>query len=239
MGRQAVQLTRRVFLSGAATASLPTRSRSKVHTMTHIALLGDSIIDNKAYVSCGPDVLAQLRSILPHGWSASSCARDGAVVAEVSKQLSCVQRNASHLVVSAGGNDALIASGILEAPARSVGEALQKLAPIRDGFQQGYSGMLEHATAYKLPLAVCTIYDPRFPEAERRKVGALALSVLNDCITREAFARNLDVIDLRILFNDDRDFANPIEPSVQGGMKLARAIVRFAEGPQGQTRVIG
>jgi hypothetical protein len=42
--------------------------------------------------------------------------------------------------------------------------------------------------------------------------AATALTPLNDAITREAFPRSIDCIDLRILCDDDRDFANPIEP---------------------------
>jgi len=52
--------------------------------------------------------------------------------------------------------------------------------------------------------------------------------VINDVITREAFSRRFTLIDLRVMFADDADFANPIEPSVKGGMKLARGIHRFA-----------
>ena len=40
----------------------------------------------------------------------------------------------------------------------------------------------------------------------------------------EVFKRKLPLIDLRILCNDDQDFANPIEPSCIGGMKIAKAI---------------
>ena len=69
-------------------------------------------------------------------------------------------------------------------------------------------------------------------------MGSLALSVINDVVTREAFSRNLSLIDLRVMFDADEDFANPIEPSVQGGEKLARAIHRFASRPHGETRVI-
>jgi hypothetical protein len=32
------------------------------------------------------------------------------------------------------------------------------------------------------------------------------------------------VIDLRLMFDDDADYANDIEPSVKGGEKIARAI---------------
>src|SRR4051812_12676369 len=74
---------------------------------------------------------------------------------------------------------------------------------------------------------------PRFPDQLRRRVSALALSVINDVITREAFRHQLTLIDLRVMFAKDADFANPIEPSVQGGMKFARAIHHFvSDRPQ-------
>jgi hypothetical protein len=34
----------------------------------------------------------------------------------------------------------------------------------------------------------------------------------------------LPLIDLRLVCNEDADFANPIEPSVRGGAKIATAI---------------
>ena len=206
--------------------------------MTHIALLGDSVIDNKAYVGNGPDVLAQLQSIIPDNWQATKCAVDGAAVSDINQQLQSLPSDASHIVISVGGNDALRETGVLDAPARSVSDALLKLAAIRDRFEEEYRRMLDSVTTRQLPIVVCTIYDPRFPDAERRKIGALGLSIINDRITREAFSRGLDLLDLRVMFDHDADFANAIEPSVQGGMKLAQAILRFAAGPHGQTRVI-
>ena len=40
--------------------------------------------------------------------------------------------------------------------------------------------MLDDVTARGLPVAVCTIYDPRFPDAKQRRVAAIGLSVFND-----------------------------------------------------------
>ena len=51
-----------------------------------------------------------------------------------------------------------------------------------------------------------------------------ALAIINDRITRAAFARNLPLMDLRLVWDEDSDFANPIEPSVHGGAKIAAAI---------------
>jgi len=196
--------------------------------MTHIALLGDSVIDNGAYVGGGPDVAQQLRMLVPGEWHVSQHAVDGAVIADVRRQFADVSTAATHIVISAGGNDALRESSILDAPARSTADVIMQFANIQDRFRGEYARLLDIATRHRLPIAVCTIYDPRFPDPVRRRLGSVALSVLNDVITREALARDITLIDLRLMFDNDSDFANPIEPSVQGGLKLARGIHQFA-----------
>ena len=75
--------------------------------MGHIVLLGDSIFDNAAYVPGEPDVVSQVSAKLPHGWRATLCAVDGAVTRSVEQQLQDIPIDATHLVVSVGGNDAL------------------------------------------------------------------------------------------------------------------------------------
>ena len=193
--------------------------------MPHIALLGDSVFDNAAYVGGGPDVIAQLQERLPAGWDASLQAVDGAVIGSVRRQLETLLKGATHLVVSVGGNDALGCSSILDRASRSVAESLLALADIGDTFSHDYEQMLDLIAKRDLPTAVCTIYDPRFPEPLRRRVASTALTVLNDRILRAATRRRLPVIDLRLVCSEDADFANPIEPSVQGGAKIAAAIL--------------
>jgi hypothetical protein len=199
--------------------------------MTHIALLGDSVIDNKAYVGVEPDVAEQVRMLVPRQWGVTRLAVDGAVSSGVLRQLDSLPNGATHLVISAGGNDALAESGVLDGTARSFAEVLAALAEIQDRFREGYARMLDVVARRKLPSAVCSVYDPRFPDPSRRRIASLALSVINDVITREAFVRKFTLIDLRVMFNDDSDFANPIEPSAKGGMKLARGIHLFASAP--------
>ena len=43
-----------------------------------------------------------------------------------------------------------------------------------------------------------------------------------------ALARGFSVLDMRALFDDPDDYANPIEPSAQGGAKIAAAIAEWA-----------
>ena len=60
--------------------------------------------------------------------------------------------------------------------------------------------------------------------------------LLNDKI-RQTFARGLTLIDLRLICNEDADFANPIEPSARGGAKIAQAISKFAGGASPRSSV--
>jgi GDSL-like Lipase/Acylhydrolase family len=206
--------------------------------MPHVVLLGDSVFDNAGYVAGGPDVVTQLRGLLPSGWRATLNALDGAVIGDVGRQLRKVPADATHFVVSAGGNDALGQVHLLEERVRSMAEALELLSGVRERFQSGYAAMLDEVLKRRLHTAVCTIYEPRFPEPPRRRLGATALTVLNDAITREGFARGVDCVDLRVLCNEDADFANPIEPSVRGGEKIARAILAFVGEDRRGPRVI-
>jgi hypothetical protein len=89
--------------------------------------------------------------------------------------------------------------------------------------------MLAAVAATGVPIAVCTIYDANFPPPEGEVITA-GLTLFNDAITRAAFSRGLALIDLRLICNEPEDYANPIEPSEQGGEKIATAIARLALG---------
>jgi hypothetical protein len=217
-----------IMASATGARSDPVASRAA--GVPHVVLLGDSILDNAAYVGRDPDVRRQTADLLPDGGRATLAAQDGAVIDGVAAQLRSVPADATHLVISAGGNDALRASAVLESRANSVAGALQALASVGASFGQSYATMLDQAQARGLPTAICTIYEPRFPDKPRRRAAAAGLTLLNDRITREAFARGLTLIDLRLICDRDEDFANAIEPSARGGAKIARAIMRFATG---------
>jgi hypothetical protein len=60
-------------------------------------------------------------------------------------------------------------------------------------------------------------------------MAVVALSIFNDCIIREAFTFGLPLIDLRLICNEDKDYSNPIEPSVHGGEKINNAILQVVK----------
>jgi hypothetical protein len=193
--------------------------------MPHVVLLGDSILDNRAYIgSAEPDVIQQLRQRLPHGWSATLLAVDGSVTEDVGRQLVQIPEEATHLVVSVGGNDALGEMAVLQESATSVAEAMARFVAIQAKFEWVYQRMLDVVSARDLPLAICTIYNGAFPDAAFQQLATLGAAIFDDVILRAATMRRLPALDLRLVCTEPSDFANPIEPSASGGAKIARAI---------------
>ena len=192
--------------------------------MPHVILLGDSIFDNAAYTAGGPDVVSQLRKLLPSGWTATLLAVDGHRTEDVSRQLAQLPESATHLVLSIGGNDALSHGDLLARPARSAAEVLTLLADAAGGFEERYRRLTARLLQTGLPLTVCTIYNGNFPDRGFQRTASTALSSFNDAILRIGFERRLTIIDLRLVCDEPADYANPIEPSSIGGAKIARAI---------------
>ena len=191
--------------------------------MRHIVLLGDSIFDNAPYVRGGPDVVAQLRALLPPDVRATLLAVDGSVTADVAAQMRRIPADATDLVLSVGGNDALGHIGLLDRRARSGAEALGWLADAVAPFAAEYRALLAALVATGRAVTACTVYDGNLDSTLRRPARA-ALAIFNDAIQRAALGAGVPVIELRDVCTGPADYANPIEPSVQGGARIAAAI---------------
>ncbi len=190
----------------------------------HICLLGDSIFDNAPYVGSGPDIISQLRSKLPAGSQATLLARDGAPASDVQNQLARLPSSATHLVLSVGGNDAILSWDVLVRPVANVAEAILRMRQVQASFSRAYSSAIEALLQSHKPLLVCTIYDCRPGENDSElKVGGLAF--FNDVILRAAARHGLPVLDLRTVCTEFEHYANPIEPGVLGGALITSAIL--------------
>jgi hypothetical protein len=198
--------------------------------MKHIVLLGDSIFDNRAYVFPGePAVIEQLQAILPESWKASLLALDGSTTTGVILQSKQVPPDTTHLIISAGGNNALPYLNILPDSTPSIAEALHRFSAIQNEFEEKYLEMLEIILKHQLPTALCTIYYPSYPDEDFQNLAVTALSTFNDCIIRAAVSTGLPLIDLRLICNEPSDYANPIEPSAAGGAKIVGVIKKVTE----------
>lgn len=194
----------------------------------YVALLGDSIFDNAAYTAGAPDVVAHLRSLLTPD-RAMLLALDGSVCDDIHLQIARLPADATHLFLSAGGNDAIKASEVLWLPAATVGEGLFKVAQAATAFESRHARLLDAALERGLPLAVCTVYNPRFSDVLQQTVGVAGLCLWNDAIIRNASSRGLPILDLRAVCTENEDYSNDIEPSSAGALKIARAMEQILE----------
>lgn len=201
----------------------------------HVALLGDSIFDNAAYTRGEPDVVMHLRSMLPREWRATLCAVDGAIISSLISQLPRVPDDVTHIVVSVGGNDALMSSDLLATRVSSTADTLSLFADRVDEFEQGYRRAVTATLALRRETTLCTIYNGAL-DPDQARLARVALTLFNDAILRMAFDHGLPVIDLRAICSDPDDYANPIEPSGPGGRKIAAAVAAAvgAAEPAGQ-----
>ncbi|CAK9080331.1 unnamed protein product [Durusdinium trenchii] len=208
-------------------------SASAYPASRHLALLGDSTIDNAGWVPRGePCVTDQVRELEPN---VTMCARDGALIAAVRRQSLELPESCTDVVVSVGGNNATAATTTVlggDVPS-SVEEALCRLYTFAQAFEAEFDiEMTELARSIgpSRRLVICSCYNPCFAPFNvttvSQPVANLALSVLSDAVLRVATRLRAPVIDLRRVMTKVEDFANPIEPSSLGGAKIAAEIVR-------------
>lgn len=195
--------------------------------MPHLVLLGDSIFDNEIYVPGEPSVTKQVQANLPADWRVTLLAVDGAITTEVLDQLRDLPADTTHLALSTGGNDALETIPKLDQSATSVYNALSYLNQWQTEFRQDYRKVITALKSTGLPLVACTVYD-QVPSL----TGELrtALSLFNDVIVFESARQKIPTIDLRLVCTGPDDFSaeSDIEPSAQGGEKIARLLSSWA-----------
>ncbi|HJU64384.1 MAG TPA: SGNH/GDSL hydrolase family protein [Gemmatimonadaceae bacterium] len=193
--------------------------------MPSVVLLGDSILDNRPYVGAAADTAEHLRGLLGGGWTVELLARDGALMADVPRQLGQVQRGTACAVLSVGGNDALQHIGLLGCRASSAVDILEPLAELATGFRAEYESVVAAALPVVERLVLCTIYEAPLADRAMARLATVPLAVLNDQILRVAAERRLDVVELRAVCTEPSDFVLEIEPSAQGARKIATALV--------------
>jgi hypothetical protein len=166
-----------------------------------------------------------------------SVAVDGSTTDNIADQMQHLPEETTHLVLSVGGNNALLHASqlgisLFGISSTSDSGAPMSLADISEDFEARYRAVIEECLRPRLPLSVCTIYNGRFPDKTYQRIASVALTIFNDTILRVAIEHRLPVIDLRLICNEDRDYANPIEPSSAGGEKIVRVIINLVTAPE-------
>ena len=201
----------------------------------YIALIGDSIFDNKSYVGIdSPDVTSQLNMKTKHlNWNTINCAVDGSITeAIIANQIHFIPTDVNTIIVSSGGNDGLFAlHELTSSPTNWLPWNLCYLFyKTRQNFQSEYRKTLQ-TLSEKFPssnIICCTIYYPMFMEYNvvLQMISNIGVNIMGSVIINEALKYgNIPIIDLRHIFDKKEDYANSIEPGVPGGDKLTNNII--------------
>ena len=200
----------------------------------HVALLGDSVFDNRNYTGGAPDVATHLRGLLPAEAHVSLLAKDGATTGDAAPQLEQVTRDVTHLVLSLGGNDALMSLDVLRMEVENAAHGFLLLGQRVRRFEAAYREIVEHLLTLDRPLLLCTVYNGAFG-GDFELIARTALAAFNDVIIRVAFEHNLQLLDLRSVCTEPADYVLEIEPSEQGGGRIAACIAQALTGPRMRT----
>ena len=224
----------------------------------NILLLGDSIIDNRSYVQDGElDVTAHLKKLYVDQPNViiTNNAVDGDTMYNIEyNHLDTPEvEEASHIIVSIGGNDLLHnisflqttseLSKVMGKDARIGKWGRRELNPSRNKvfeetyfeiikpFTKQYETIVANLSSHRANLLLCTVYEGDLADSDEfsdvNNSSKTMVSLFNDIVYRTANKYRADVLELREIFVRPEDYANPIEPSHIGGGKLAKAIQRW------------
>jgi len=205
----------------------------------HIALLGDSTLDNGRHLNSALGELSVGRQLSQRcnarNWKVTMLAQDGSLLEDVlTQQIPLIPMDASHVVVSCSGNDLLallnemvVAKFALSSVYRAVGEGLSMVS-------EQYRELITQLKKLECFVACCTVYRPNFDAIGFKSLATISLGVHNSRLMRIAEDLNCSVLDLASIFEGDEDFANPLELSTRGGMKVVENVMHFvSEHPPG------
>lgn len=193
-----------------------------------LALLGDSILDNRTYTAPELDTATHLRHRLGSGWDVYLLAVDGSVMEDIQAQSSQLKGAADLIVLSVGGNDAMAHLGMLMDRATRTHALLDQLMDLTEAFGTRYREILGHLQGWAKRIVICTIYEPPFLDPALTRHSRVPLGLLNDQIVRSAAELGFELLDLRAICTEANDFVEEIEPSAAGAAKIAAAIAALA-----------
>jgi hypothetical protein len=128
----------------------------------------------------------------------------------------------------------------LQGDAQSVRGTLDALASAADEFESIFARLIAAAKETGLPTIICTLVPARYVDRVQERAAATALAIFNDRILRRAFAARLSIVELRLVCDEDSDYASETLLSHAGVRKVANvarsALYEISREP-GRTRV--
>jgi hypothetical protein len=146
----------------------------------------------------------------------------------------------THIGICIDGGWAIETSGLLQGYALTIREALDALARAADEFESMFARLIAAAAETGVPTIVCTLVPARYTESSQQRAAATALAIFNDRILRRAIAAQLSIVELRLVCDEDSDYASETLLSHAGVRKVANvarsALYDISRNP-GRTRV--
>ena len=220
--------------------------------MSKVALLGDSIVDNKVYVGTGEfSVLEHLESLSDLEFS--QIAVDGhTTVGVLQEQIDKIEKDPDFIVLSIGGNDLLEYLYLLvdDINKHLFSRNLEIMNSFVEPIRERYEEIVERLTKEQGKVLLCTVYNGDFERGDgyetleinqefttsfgvlfqgKQEAAGVIARVFNDIVYSTGNKFGVDVLELREIFTESADYANPIEPSHIGGRKLAEKILEWIE----------
>lgn len=161
------------------------------------------------------------------GCRATLLAVSGSRLEDVPRQLARLPGDATHLIVSAGGNDLLDLGRRLRGGSGNLIARFGQAAGLLKEFTGRYGEMCRTVAKRGLPGALCTIYEPPVGDPVLQQLGSAALNMVNAAIRSEAHVCGLEVTDLRAICREPADFFDPIHPSAHGADKIAAVLAQW------------
>jgi len=218
--------------------------------MKKVALLGDSIIDNKVYVGDSEySVLEHLQSL--SDFEFSQIAVDGHTTVDVLQgQLDKIKKDFDFIILSIGGNDLLEYLHLLvdDINKHTFPRNLEIMNSFVEPIRERYEEIVERLVKQEGKALLCTVYNGDFERGDgyetleinqeftssfgvlfegKQEAAGIIARVFNDIVYSTGNKFGVDVLELREIFTESADYANPIEPSHIGGEKLAKRILEL------------
>lgn len=189
---------------------------NQINSGKNILLIGDSMLNNSAYVSGGqsiPDLISKDLETKP-GTTVYNFAKDGSTINDCYTQLDKIStelNNSSTIIfVSCGGNDILNSRGATKINVANL-------------FAQ-YSELIKSIRS-RVANARLNVLNLYFPVNTHYTSYYDTITQWNKLIEDNASILGYKVITTNNLLVAEDDFAYDIEPSYKGGKKIARAIL--------------
>lgn len=198
----------------------------------HVVLVGDSTLDNGRYLNYANGELSVEKQLSKRcedeGWHMTVLAQDGSMLEDVLvNQMRLIPDNATHIVMSASGNDLL---ALLNEMVQANFTAASMYRAIVTGLGQvadRYKDLAQALKSLGCHLACCTVYRPNFNHMFFKTLATCSLGLHNSRLKQISVDLDCSVIDLANMFDSKEDFANPLELSTRGGSKFVQNIVTF------------